>query len=107
MNLVSVEAPPVRVAAAREALEFGDPLLRIAAVIWLSHGAADQMIDTLSESGGLFADARKKTLDGHAGFHRLIIRELESGELRPRRGKPRLYGSAGGSAGAELCASIA
>ena len=65
------------------------------------------MIDTLAESGGLFAGVRKETLGGHAGFHRLIIRELESGELGVTRGKAHLYGSAGCSAGAELCVSIA
>ena len=62
MNLVSIEAPAARVAAAREALELLDAALRIVAVSQLLLGVAHQLIETLAESICLLSGTGEKLL---------------------------------------------
>jgi len=106
MNFVSIETPSASVATAGQTFEFLDALFRIVAARLFLEAVPDESPDVSDDRVRLLPESRKKTVAGHGRVHRLIIRELEFEELL-RRGKPRLYGSAGCSAGAELCVSIA
>ena len=65
------------------------------------------MIDTLAESGDLLRVRVKRLWMGMLVFIGSSYVNLNPGNSRLKRGKPRLYGSVGCSAGAELCVSIA
>ena len=60
MNLVAIEVPAARVAAAREALELLDNTLRVVTARKPFEVIADQLIKTLAKGGSLLSRSRDK-----------------------------------------------
>ena len=67
MNLVSIEAPALRVALTRNPLEFFDAALRIAAASQRLQVVADQLIQTLPEGLRRLSGAGDKLLVDRKG----------------------------------------